>query len=77
MLSASAHTQLPVATVTHPVVVRMRGVRKACKLCGAIETEALHGIDLTGVHGKPCAVVGPSGFGKSTWLNCRCARCCA
>ena len=34
-----------------------------------IETEVLHGIDLTVVRGEFCAVVGPSGSGKSTLLN--------
>ena len=53
----------------HCVVVQMRGVRKAYNVGPPIETEVLHGIELTVVHGEFCAVVGPSGSGKSTLLN--------
>jgi lipoprotein-releasing system ATP-binding protein len=55
--------------VAHPVVVQLRGVRKAYNVGTAFETEVLHGIDLTVRHGEFCAVVGPSGSGKSTLLN--------
>jgi lipoprotein-releasing system ATP-binding protein len=47
----------------------MRGVRKAFNLGMPIETEVLHGIDLTLNRGEFCAVMGPSGSGKSTLLN--------
>ncbi|MFM9925236.1 ABC transporter ATP-binding protein [Variovorax sp. H27-G14] len=47
----------------------MRGVRKAYNLGTPIETEVLHGIDLTIRRGEFCAIVGPSGSGKSTLLN--------
>ncbi len=47
----------------------MRGVRKAYNVGKPIETEVLHGIDLTVLRGEFCAVVGPSGSGKSTLLN--------
>ena len=57
------------AVVAHPVVVQLSGVRKAYNPGTAIETEVLHGIDLTVRHGEFCAVVGPSGSGKSTLLN--------
>ena len=50
-------------------VVRLRGVRKAYNVGTPIETEVLHGIDLTLSKGEFCAVVGPSGSGKSTLLN--------
>ncbi len=50
-------------------VVQMRGVRKAYNLGTPIETEVLHGIDLTIRRGEFCAIVGPSGSGKSTLLN--------
>jgi lipoprotein-releasing system ATP-binding protein len=60
------------ATVALPganVVVQLRGVRKAYNAGTPIETEVLHGIDLTLMKGEFCAVVGPSGSGKSTLLN--------
>ncbi len=64
-LPASA---LPAAGVG-PVVVQLRGVRKAYNAGTPIETEVLHGIDLTLHKGEFCAVMGPSGSGKSTLLN--------
>ena len=51
------------------VVVRLQGVRKAFNVGSGIETEVLHGIDLTLHRGDFCAVMGPSGSGKSTLLN--------
>ncbi|MGV0949632.1 MAG: ABC transporter ATP-binding protein [Azonexus sp.] len=51
------------------VVVEMKGVRKAFNVGTPIETEVLHGIDLTLDKGEFCAVMGPSGSGKSTLLN--------
>ena len=59
---------LPAAGVG-PVVVQLRGVRKAYNAGTPIETEVLHGIDLTLHKGEFCAVMGPSGSGKSTLLN--------
>ncbi len=50
-------------------VVRLQGVRKAYNPGTPIETEVLHGIDLSVRQGEFCAVVGPSGSGKSTLLN--------
>ncbi len=50
-------------------VVQLRGVRKAFNVGTPIETEVLHGIDLTLYRGEFCAVMGPSGSGKSTLLN--------
>lgn len=47
----------------------MQGVRKAFNVGLPIETEVLHGIDLTLAQGEFCAVMGPSGSGKSTLLN--------
>ena len=57
------------ASTPHPVVVQLTGVRKAYNVGLPIETEVLHGIDLTVRHGEFCAVMGPSGSGKSTLLN--------
>ncbi len=51
------------------VVVQLRAVRKAFNLGKPIETEVLHGINLTLCKGEFCAVMGPSGSGKSTLLN--------
>jgi lipoprotein-releasing system ATP-binding protein len=51
------------------VVVGLQGVRKAFHVGTGIETEVLHGIDLTLHRGDFCAVMGPSGSGKSTLLN--------
>jgi lipoprotein-releasing system ATP-binding protein len=50
-------------------VVGLQGVRKAFNVGTGIETEVLHGIDLTLHRGDFCAVMGPSGSGKSTLLN--------
>ncbi len=62
-------TSANVANDATAVVVRLRGVRKAYNVGTPIETEVLHGIDLTLSKGEFCAVVGPSGSGKSTLLN--------
>jgi lipoprotein-releasing system ATP-binding protein len=54
---------------SRPVVVQLHDVHKAYNAGTAIETEVLHGIDLTIRRGEFCAVMGPSGSGKSTLLN--------
>ena len=49
--------------------MRMQDVRKSFNVGTAMETEILHGIDLTLERGEFCAVMGPSGSGKSTLLH--------
>jgi lipoprotein-releasing system ATP-binding protein len=56
-------------TAASTAVVRLRGVRKSFNVGTPVETEILHGIDLTLGQGEFCAVMGPSGSGKSTLLN--------
>ena len=50
-------------------VLRLEAIRKAYNVGTPIETEVLHGIDLTVDKGEFVAVIGPSGSGKSTLLN--------
>ena len=54
-------------TETSPILVA-EGVRKTYR--GAIEVEVLKGIDLVVHPGELVAVMGPSGNGKTTLLNC-------
>jgi lipoprotein-releasing system ATP-binding protein len=55
----------PAATDT----LRLTGVRKSYGAGTSVETEVLHGIDLTLRQGEFTALIGPSGSGKSTLLN--------
>jgi lipoprotein-releasing system ATP-binding protein len=50
-------------------VLTLQGIRKAYNVGTEVETEVLHGIDLTLAKGEFCALIGPSGSGKSTLLN--------
>ena len=50
-------------------VVTLEGIRKAYNVGTEVETEVLHGIDLSLRRGEFCALIGPSGSGKSTLLN--------
>jgi lipoprotein-releasing system ATP-binding protein len=50
-------------------VLRLEGIRKSYNVGTAVETEVLHGIDLSMQSGDFLALMGPSGSGKSTLLN--------
>ncbi len=49
--------------------LRLEGVRKSYGVGTPVETEVLHGIDLTLHQGEFAALIGPSGSGKTTLLN--------
>ncbi|MFT4277462.1 MAG: ABC transporter ATP-binding protein [Rhodopseudomonas sp.] len=50
-------------------VLTLDGIRKSYNVGTPVETEVLHGIDLTMQRGDFLALMGPSGSGKSTLLN--------
>lgn len=50
-------------------VLHLAGIRKSYG-SGEVESEILHGIDLTLRRGEFAALIGPSGSGKSTLLKC-------
>jgi len=54
---------------TEVEVLRLAGLRKSYAIGTAVETEVLHGIDLTLRQQDFAALIGPSGSGKSTLLN--------
>lgn len=56
------------AELSHPVL-RLEGVTKSYAVGTPVETEVLHGIDLTLERQEFASLIGPSGSGKSTLLN--------
>lgn len=50
-------------------ILELRGIRKSYGIGTPVETEVLHGIDLTLGEHEFVALTGPSGSGKSTLLN--------
>lgn len=50
-------------------IIELAGVTKSYGIGTPVETEVLHGIDLTIQRGEFAALIGPSGSGKSTLLN--------
>lgn len=50
-------------------LLELREIRKSYNVGTPVETEVLHGIDLTIKRGEFVAIIGPSGSGKSTLLN--------
>ena len=60
---------VPAGAASGGPIVELRGIRKVYNAGTAIETEVLHGVDLTLARGEFAALIGPSGSGKSTLLN--------
>jgi lipoprotein-releasing system ATP-binding protein len=58
-----------VADAADTPTLRLTGVRKSYAVGTPVETEVLHGIDLTLQRGEFAALIGPSGSGKTTLLN--------
>ena len=55
--------------MTEAPVIQLEGLTKAYNLGTPVETEVLHGLDLSLAQGEFAALIGPSGSGKSTLLN--------
>jgi lipoprotein-releasing system ATP-binding protein len=60
---------MKVAETVSAETLRLEGVRKSYGVGTPVETEVLHGIDLSVRAGEFTALIGPSGGGKSTLLN--------
>jgi lipoprotein-releasing system ATP-binding protein len=71
---ARIRSLLPEGTPASPAAapaatLRLEGVTKSYGVGTPVETEVLHGIDLTLQKGEFAALIGPSGSGKTTLLN--------
>lgn len=55
--------------MTAAPILELAGIRKSYGVGTPVETEVLHGIDLTVAPSEFAALIGPSGSGKSTLLN--------
>ena len=59
----------PSYPAAHAPMIDMSGIGKVYNPGTAVQTEVLHGIELTLERGEFAALIGPSGSGKSTLLN--------
>ena len=59
----------PVAGTRHASLIEARGVAKTYDT-GRVQVQALRGLDLDVARGEMIAIMGPSGCGKKTLLNC-------
>lgn len=69
VLSADVTVLRPAAPGEDSPLLRAEGVVKTYRT-GEVEVQALAGLDLAVCRGEVVAVMGPSGSGRSTLLNC-------
>lgn len=68
-MDQNAHASAPPVTDHQPPLISARGVTKTYRT-GDVEVRALAGVDLDIDAGEFLVIMGPSGNGKSTLLNC-------